>query len=437
MTVSKIHARYVYDSRGSPTVEVNLTTEKGTFRSIVPSGASTGSKEAIELRDGDKTKWEGKGVLKAVENVNSIIGPSLIKANLDVKDQKAVDDFISRLDGTENKEKLGANAILGVSMAVNRAGAAEKGVPLYKHIADLAETNQHPFVLPVPFFNVLNGGAHAGGTLAFQEFLIAPVGAKSVAEAVRLGSEVYHNLKSLAKRKYGPSAGNIGDEGGIAPGLDTAEQALDLIFDAIKVSGHENKVMIGMDAAASEFYKDGKYDLEFKKEKSDPSKWLTGEQLTELYHSLLKRYPIISLEDPFSEDDWGSWTDFRKTVKVQIIADDLTVTNPTWIAKAIKEKTADTLLVKLNQIGSLTESIQATHDAYAAGWGVQVSHRSGETEDTFIADFVVGLRAGQIKSGSLARSERTAKWNQLLRIEEELGDNAIYAGSDFHAAYNL
>ncbi len=432
MAVSKVYARSVYDSRGNPTVEVELTTEKGVFRSIVPSGASTGVHEALEMRDEDKSKWMGKGVMNAVNNVNNVIAAAFVKANLDVKDQKAVDDFLLSLDGTANKSKLGANAILGVSMAAARAAAAEKNVPLYQHLADLSKSKTSPYVLPVPFLNVLNGGSHAGGALALQEFMIAPTGAKTFAEALRIGSEVYHNLKSLTKKRYGASAGNVGDEGGVAPNIQTAEEALDLIVDAIKAAGHDGKVKIGLDCASSEFFKDGKYDLDFKNPNSDKSKWLTGPQLADLYHSLMKRYPIVSIEDPFAEDDWEAWSHFFKTAGIQIVADDLTVTNPKRIATAIEKKAADALLLKVNQIGTLSESIKAAQDSFAAGWGVMVSHRSGETEDTFIADLVVGLRTGQIKTGAPARSERLAKLNQLLRIEEELGDNAVFAGENFH-----
>ncbi|AJS22059.1 Eno1p [Saccharomyces cerevisiae YJM1336] len=432
MAVSKVYARSVYDSRGNPTVEVELTTEKGVFRSIVPSGASTGVHEALEMRDEDKSKWMGKGVMNAVNNVNNVIAAAFVKANLDVKDQKAVDDFLLSLDGTANKSKLGANAILGVSMAAARAAAAEKNVPLYQHLADLSKSKTSPYVLPVPFLNVLNGGSHAGGALALQEFMIAPTGAKTFAEAMRIGSEVYHNLKSLTKKRYGASAGNVGDEGGVAPNIQTAEEALDLIVDAIKAAGHDGKIKIGLDCASSEFFKDGKYDLDFKNPESDKSKWLTGVELADMYHSLMKRYPIVSIEDPFAEDDWEAWSHFFKTAGIQIVADDLTVTNPKRIATAIEKKAADALLLKVNQIGTLSESIKAAQDSFAAGWGVMVSHRSGETEDTFIADLVVGLRTGQIKTGAPARSERLAKLNQLLRIEEELGDNAVFAGENFH-----
>lgn len=439
MAVTKLFARSVYDSRGNPTVEVDLHTEKGLFRSIVPSGASTGIHEALELRDGDKSKWLGKGVLKAVANVNDIIAPALLKANLDLTNQVKVDEFLNSLDGTPNKSKLGANAILGVSLAASKAAAAEKGVPLYKHLADLSGAKQDKFVMPVPFQNVLNGGSHAGGALAFQEFMIVPTDAPTFSEALRIGSEVYHNLKTLTKKKYGQSAGNVGDEGGVAPDVGSPREALDLIVAAIAEAGYTGKVGIALDVASSEFYKDGKYDMDFKNPDSDPSKWLSGEELASLYEELIAEYPIVSIEDPFAEDDWEAWLLFysKASSKIQIVGDDLTVTNPLRIKTAIEKKAANALLLKVNQIGSLTESINAANDSYAAGWGVMVSHRSGETEDTFIADLAVGLRSGQIKTGAPARSERLAKLNQILRIEEELGDKAIYAGKDFHAASTL
>ncbi|KAH3667349.1 hypothetical protein OGAPHI_002998 [Ogataea philodendri] len=435
-TVTKIFARYVYDSRGNPTVEVDLTTDKGLFRSIVPSGASTGVHEALELRDGDKSKWLGKGVLKAVANVNDIIAPAVVKAKVSVLDQEKFDEFLLSLDGTKNKGKLGANAILGVSLSAAKAAAAYKGVPLYQHISDISKTPQ-PFVLPVPFQNVLNGGSHAGGSLAFQEFMIVPTGAPSFSEGLRIGSEVYHHLKSLAKKKYGQSAGNVGDEGGVAPNLSTPQEALDLIVDAIEAAGYTGKIGIALDSASSEFYHDGKYDLDFKNPDSDPSKWLTGEQLADLYVQLIKDYPIVSVEDPFAEDDWEAWSHFYTKTQIQIVGDDLTVTNPERIKVAIEKKAANALLLKVNQIGTLTESIKAATDSYAAGWGVMVSHRSGETEDTTIADIAVGLRTGQIKTGAPARSERLAKLNQILRIEEELGDKAVYAGADFHKSVKI
>ncbi|CAI4217014.1 unnamed protein product [Parascedosporium putredinis] len=421
MAITKIHARSVYDSRGNPTVEVDVVTDNGLHRAIVPSGASTGQHEACELRDGDKSKWLGKGVTKAVENVNTIIGPALIKEGIDVKDQSKVDEFLINLDGTPNKTKLGANAILGVSLAVAKAGAAEKGVPLYAHVSDLAGTKK-PYVLPVPFMNVLNGGSHAGGRLAMQEFMIVPDEAPTFSEAMRQGAEVYHALKGLAKKKYGQSAGNVGDEGGVAPDIQTAEEALDLITEAIEQAGYTGKVKIAMDVASSEFYKaeEKKYDLDFKNPESDPAKWLTYEQLADLYSGLAKKYPIVSIEDPFAEDDWEAWSYFYKTTD-----------------KAIELKASNALLLKVNQIGTLTESIQAAKDSYADNWGVMVSHRSGETEDVTIADIVVGIRSGEIKTGAPCRSERLAKLNQLLRIEEELGEHAVYAGKNFRNAVNL
>ncbi|THX37615.1 Allergen Alt a 6 [Aureobasidium pullulans] len=438
MPIQKIHARQVYDSRGNPTVEVDLVTESGLHRAIVPSGASTGSHEACELRDGDKTKWGGKGVLKAVANVNDVIAPALIKENLDVKDQRAVDEFMNKLDGTTNKTKLGANAILGVSMAVAKAAAAEKRVPLYAHISDLAGTKK-PYVLPVPFMNVLNGGSHAGGRLAFQEFMIVPSDAPTFSEAMRWGAEVYQNLKSLAKKKYGQSAGNVGDEGGVAPDIQTADEALQLITEAIEKAGYTGKMNIAMDVASSEFYKTDakKYDLDFKNPESDPEKWVTYEQLADQYKDLASRYPIVSIEDPFAEDDWEAWSYFSKNYDHQIVGDDLTVTNPAFIKKAIETKACNALLLKVNQIGTITEAIQAAKDAFGASWGVMVSHRSGETEDVTIADIVVGLRAGQIKTGAPARSERLAKLNQILRIEEELGSGAVYAGTQFRTSVNM
>ncbi|KAI7862399.1 enolase [Spinellus fusiger] len=435
MAITKVHARQIFDSRGNPTVEVEVTTHKGVFRAAVPSGASTGIHEALELRDNIKTDYMGKGVLQSVENVTKIIGPALIEANLDVVDQRAVDAFLLKLDGTENKKNLGANAILGVSLAVAKAGAGEKNVPLYVHIADLADAKK-PFVLPVPAFNVINGGSHAGNKLAMQEFMILPTGAESFSEAMKIGSEVYHHLKKVIEAKYGQDATNVGDEGGFAPNIQDNKEGLDLLTSAIEKAGYTGKVDIGMDCAASEFYKDGKYDLDFKNANSDPAAHLTGQQLGDLYRSFTENYPIVSIEDAFDQDDWENWS-LLQNPSFQLVGDDLTVTNPARIKTAIERKACNALLLKVNQIGTLTESIQAAKDSQAAGWGVMVSHRSGETEDTFIADLVVGLRTGQIKTGAPCRSERLAKYNQLLRIEEELGANAIYAGKEFRRAHDL
>ena len=418
------------NSRGNPTVEVELTTPKGMFRAAVPSGASTGIYEALELRDKDPSRFLGKGVLKAVGNINSIIGPALIAKNVDVTKQAEVDQVMLTLDGTDNKSKLGANAILGVSLAVCKAGAAQKGVPLYRHIADLAG-NKDP-ILPCPSLNVINGGTHAGNNLAMQEFMILPTGAASFHDAMRMGAEIYHNLKSVVKKKYGQDATNVGDEGGFAPNITNTLEALDLLKAAVEKAGYTGKVQIAMDAAASEFYQDGKYNLEFKSSKPDPSSIKTGQELVDYYKSLVGQYPIVSIEDGFDQDDWDSWTKLTAACPdLQVVGDDLLVTNPKRIKTAIEKKACNALLLKVNQIGSVTESIEACKLAQENGWGVMVSHRSGETEDTFIADLVVGLGTGQIKTGAPARSERLAKYNQLLRIEEELGENAKFAGVNF------
>jgi len=429
--ISRVHARQIFDSRGNPTVEVDLTTDLGVFRSAVPSGASTGIHEALELRDGDKSAYMGKGVSKAIANVNKTMGPQIIEKSksIAVTDQKAWDDFLLSLDGTANKSKLGANALLGVSMAICKAGAAKKGVPLYRHIAELAG---HEPLLPVPAFNVINGGSHAGNNLAMQEFMILPVGADSFEHAMKIGTECYHSLKNVIKAKYGLDACNVGDEGGFAPNIQDNAEGLDLLITAIEKAGYTGKVQIGMDVAASEFYVDGKYDLDFKNENNDKSKVLTGEDLIDLYADFVKRYPVVSIEDPFDQDDWANWAALTKRLpECQIVGDDLTVTNPTRIQRAIEEKSCNCLLLKINQIGTISEAVQAATMSQKAGWGVMVSHRSGETEDTFIADLVVGLRTGQIKTGAPCRSERLAKYNQLLRIAEELGSGAEFAGTKF------
>jgi len=429
MSIIRVFARQIYDSRGNPTVEVDLTTDKGIFRAAVPSGASTGIYEALELRDNDKSVHLGKGVLTAVSNVNEKIGPALVAKGFQVTEQTAIDNFMLQLDGTENKATLGANAILGVSLAVCKAGAVHKGLPLYKYIAELAGTPK--IILPVPAFNVINGGSHAGNKLAMQEFMILPVGAKTFREAMRMGSEVYHHLKAEIKKRYGLDATAVGDEGGFAPNILDSKDALDLVNSAIALAGYTGKITIGMDIAASEFYKDGKYDLDFKNDKSDSSKWLTGDELGDLYRSFIKEYPVVSIEDGFDQDDWTNWSKFLTSTDIQLVGDDLTVTNPKRIHEAIEKKACNCLLLKVNQIGTVTESIEAANLSRKNGWGVMVSHRSGETEDTFIADLVVGLSTGQIKTGAPCRSERLAKYNQILRIEEELGDDAVYAGQKF------
>merc|ERR1712223_2331117 len=391
--------------RGNPTVEVDLTTEKGIFRAAVPSGASTGIYEALELRDKADT-WHGKGVQKAVHNINNMIAPEIVAKCMDPVEQEKIDQLMLGLDGTDNKNKLGANAILGVSMAVCKAGAAHKGVPLYRHIADLAGVKD--VLMPVPCLNVINGGSHAGNKLAMQEFMVLPTGATCFSEAMRMGSELYHHLKKLINRK-----------------------ALELLVEAIKVSGYEGKIKIGMDVAASEFHKDGKYDLDFKNPESKPEDWISSDQLLEMYQGFIKDYPVLSIEDPFDQDDREGYAKLTANTAIQIVGDDLLVTNPNRISTAIEKKACNGLLLKVNQIGTVTESIKAHNMAKEQGWGTMVSHRSGETEDCFIADLVVGLGTGQIKTGAPCRSERLAKYNQLLRIEEELGTNAKFAGESF------
>lgn len=427
--ILKIVGRYIYDSRGNPTVEVDLWTSKGLFRAGVPSGASTGIHEALELRDGDKNVHHGKGVEKAVKNVQEL-GKLLIAKQFDVTQQKEIDDFMIQEDGTDSKKKYGANAILGISIAVCKAGAAHSNVPLYQYIAKLSNSTIR---LPVPAFNVINGGSHAGNKLAMQEFMLLPTGAKNFKEAMRMGSEVYHHLKNLIKAEYGLDATNVGDEGGFAPNIESGEKALDILVKAIDKAGYSGKIKIGMDVAASEFFDEAqkKYDLN-NKEKGRPH-YLTSEELVAYYVRQIEHYPIISIEDAFEQDDWNGFQNLLTAVKgrgVQLVGDDLTVTNVKRIQLAIEKSACDCLLLKVNQIGSVSEAIAACTLARGAGWGVMVSHRSGETEDTFIADLVVGLGTGQIKTGAPCRSERLAKYNQLLRIEEELGKDATYAGED-------
>ncbi|KAG2257832.1 hypothetical protein Bca52824_077126 [Brassica carinata] len=417
-------------------MQVDVHTSTGVkVTASIPSGASTGIYEAVELRDGG-SDYLGKGVSKAVRNVNSIIGPALI--GKDPTQQTAIDNFmVHQLDGTQNewgwcKQELGANAIGSVSLAVCKAGAVVSGIPLYKHIANLAGNPK--VVLPVPAFNVINGGSHAGNKLAMQEFMILPIGASSFKEAMKMGVEVYHTLKSVIKKKYGQDATNVGDEGGFAPNIQENKEGLELLKTAIDKAGYTGKVVIGMDVAASEFYtSDNTYDLNFKEENNDGSLKISGDALKDLYKSFLAEYPIVSIEDPFDEDDWEHYAKITREVgeKYQIVGDDLLVTNPKRVEKAIKEKSCNALLLKVNQIGSVTESIEAVKMAKRAGWGVMASHRSGETEDTFLADLSVGLSTGQIKTGAPCRSERLAKYNQLLRIEEELGAEAVYAGVNF------
>merc|ERR1719419_84366 len=370
------------------------------------------------MRDKDPKAYHGKGVSKAIGNVNDVIAPALVGKDFDIADQRAIDQLMLDLDGTDNKSKLGANAILGVSLAVCKAGAASKGVPLYRHIADLAGNSE--VILPVPAFNVINGGTHAGNKLAMQEFMILPTGASSFTEAMRMGTETYHHLKAVIKKKYGQDACNVGDEGGFAPNFQNNEDAIKLCVGAIEKAGYTGKIQLGMDVAASEFHKEGKYDLDFKNKESDPEKWISPDALCDMYKGFISDFPVVSIEDAFDQDDWAAWSKLTGETDIQIVGDDLTVTNPKRIQTAVDKKACNCLLLKVNQIGSVTESIAAHNLAKANGWGTMVSHRSGETEDCFIADLVVGLCTGQIKTGAPCRSERMAKYNQLLRIEEEL-----------------
>ena len=410
-----VFAREIMDSRGNPTVEAEVFLEDGAHGTAgVPSGASTGVHEAHELRDGGD-RYQGKGVLKAVENVNEEIADELVGFEAD--DQRLIDQAMIALDGTENKSRLGANAILGVSIAAAKAAAQSSGLPLYRYIGG---PNAH--ILPVPMMNILNGGAHADSGVDVQEFMIAPIGAETFSEALQVGAEVYHSLKSVIKNK-GLSTG-LGDEGGFAPSVDSTKAALDLIVEAVEKSGYKlgEDIALALDVASSEFYKDGKYHFEGGEH--------TAEEMTKVYAELIEQYPIVSIEDPLDEDDWAGYTTLIAEVgdKVQIVGDDLFATNPTRLQRGIDEKAANALLVKVNQIGTLSETFDAVDLAHRNGFRTMMSHRSGETEDTTIADLAVALGCGQIKTGAPARSERVAKYNQLIRIEQELADAAVYAG---------
>ncbi len=423
--IESIEAREILDSRGNPTVEVDVYLEDGSMgRAAVPSGASTGVHEAVELRDGDKKRYQGKGVLKAVENVNNIIAPAI--EGMDALDQVAIDHEMIALDGTPNKGRLGANAILGVSMAVARAAANYLGLPLFKYLGAY-----HSCVLPVPMANILNGGAHSDNKVDFQEFMVMPIGATSEREAVRMVAEVFHNLKAVLKKR-GLNTG-VGDEGGFAPDLQSNEEALEVIMEAIKnagyTTGRDGDFMIALDPAASELYDE--------EEKVYTLKWTTGEKKTsaemvDLWESWVNKYPIISIEDGMAEDDWEGWKMLTDRIgdRVQLVGDDLFVTNTERLKMGLEKGVANSILIKVNQIGTLTETYEAIRLAEKNGYTAVVSHRSGETEDSFIADLVVALETGEIKTGSMSRSDRLAKYNQLMRIEEYLGDDAVYAGRD-------
>ncbi len=420
MKIKKIIAREILDSRGNPTVEVDIILKDGSFgRAAVPSGASTGSHEAVELRDGDK-RYSGKGVLKAVKNVNVVLSKALVGKEFD---QRALDNKMIELDGTTNKGKLGANAILGVSMAFSRAVAQSKKIPLYKYFYAIAKT-KNEIQLPVPMMNILNGGKHAEKSTDFQEFMIMPVGAKSFKEALRMGAEIFHALKKILHDK-GLST-TVGDEGGFAPSLPSNEAAIEIILESVKNAGYiaGKDIMLALDVAATEIYKDGKYHLACE------NRSLTSDEMINFYADWCTKYPIASIEDGLAEDDWAGYATLTKRLgkKVQIVGDDLFVTNIERLARGIKEQVGNSILIKLNQIGTVSETIDAINLAKKAGYTSIISHRSGETEDTTIADFVVGTGTGQIKTGSLSRTDRVAKYNQLLRLEEELGKKAVYRG---------
>ncbi|MEO5867479.1 MAG: phosphopyruvate hydratase [Sphingomonas sp.] len=413
-----IHARQILDSRGNPTVEVDVMLEDGSFgRAAVPSGASTGAHEAVEKRDGDKTRWGGKGVDQAVQAVNGEIADAVL--GVDAEDQADVDRAMIELDGTENKARLGANAMLGVSLAVAKAASDARGQPLYRYVGGVAA-----HVLPVPMMNIINGGEHADNPIDFQEFMIVPVGASSILEAVRCGSEIFHTLKKALHEK-GLATG-VGDEGGFAPNIASTSEALDFIMRSIEEAGYTpgDDVMLALDCAATEFYEGGTYEI------SGEGRSLSSEAMADYLADLTHRYPIFSIEDGMAEDDWAGWKALTDRVgdKVQLVGDDLFVTNPKRLKQGIDQGIANSILVKVNQIGTLTETLAAVSMANRAGYTAVMSHRSGETEDATIADLAVATNCGQIKTGSLARSDRLAKYNQLIRIEEELGDTAVYAG---------
>lgn len=423
--ISDVFAREILDSRGNPTLEAEVWLEDGTVgRAAVPSGASTGAYEAVELRDGDKGRYLGKGVIQAVENVNEIISPELI--GMDATDQIGIDQLMIELDGTPNKGKLGANAILGVSLAVAKAAANYLGLPLYQYIGGVNAKE-----LPVPMMNILNGGAHADNNVDIQEFMVLPVGADSFSEGLRMGAEIFHNLKTVLKARGLNTA--VGDEGGFAPNLKSNEEALAVIIEAIEKAGYQpgQDVLLGLDVAATEMYKDGKYEL------TGEGVTYTSEEMIQFYQKLVDKYPIITIEDGLSEDDWEGWAKLTETLgkKIQLVGDDLFVTNTERLSQGIKKRVGNSILIKVNQIGSLTETLDAIEMAKRAGYTAVISHRSGETDDTTIADLSVATNAGQIKTGAPSRTDRVAKYNQLLRIEEELGELAKYRGKEVF--YNL
>ncbi|MEM2922268.1 MAG: phosphopyruvate hydratase [Candidatus Bathyarchaeia archaeon] len=428
MQIVSIKAREVLDSRGNPTVEVDLNTKAGLFRSMVPSGASAGRHEALELRDGDSKRYLGRGTLRAVYNINEVIAPKIV--GMDCTQQREIDLTMIELDDTPNKSRLGANAILPVSMAVAKAGAAARDTPLYRYIGELYGSSAD--ILPVPMCNVINGGKHAGQENSIQEHMLMPVGAKNFREGIRMVSEAYHHLASLLRKRYGVGAILIGDEGGFAPTqVENVHERLELMLEAARYAGNEDAMKIALDPASSEFFYDGIYRI--------GKKTYTGGELVDFYADLCKTYPIISIEDGHAEDDWDSWVEMARKLgsRVQIVGDDLFVTNTQRIMKGIQLQCANSVLIKLNQVGSVTETLDAIKMAHTHGWTAIVSHRSGETEDSFIADLAVGTNSGQIKAGAPARSDRNAKYNQLIRIEEELGSKAKFLGERIIRGFTL
>ncbi len=419
--IDMLRAREVLDSRGNPTVEAEVKTGKGSFRAMVPSGASTGKHEALELRDGKKSRYMGKGVRKAVGNVNGMI--SKIVTGMECTDQRGIDGAMKEADGTENKGKFGANAILAVSMACARAGAAHSDLMLFKYLSRLSGRKGN--LLPVPQMNIINGGRHAGSENDTQEHMIMPMGAKSFGEALRMCSEIYHTLRSMLKKRNGARGTLIADEGGFAPPVESVKERLELITKAMEKSGHEKDVAIALDSAASEFFSKGTYTIMDRK--------MSSGEFIDFYGDLAGTFPIVSIEDGMAEDDWEGWKELNAKLgkKMQIVGDDLLASNPQRISRAVKENAANSLLLKLNQIGTVTEAMESAKMAFSAGWTVVVSHRSGETEDPFISDLAVGLSAGQSKFGAPARSDRNSKYNQLIRIEESLGKKARYPGKGY------
>ncbi|KAJ6895572.1 cytosolic enolase 3-like [Populus alba x Populus x berolinensis] len=427
--ITKIKGRQILDSRGIPTVEVDLFTNKGSFRASVPSGHVTGMYEAVELRDGDKGMYLGNSVTRAVKNINEKISEALI--GMDPTLQSQIDQAMIDLDKTEKKGQLGANAMLAVSIAACKAGAAEKEIPLYKHISDLSgKTN---LTLPVPAFTVISGGKHAGNNLAIQEIMILPIGASRFEEALQMGSETYHHLKAVIKEKYGEQGCNVGEDGGFSPNLSSVQEGLNLVKEAISRTGYGEKIKMAINVAATTFCIGTKYDLDYKFENKSGQNFKSGDDMIKMYEELCAAYPIVSIEDPFDKEDWEHVKRLSDLGLCQVVGDDLLMSNHKRIERAIHESSCTALLLKVNQIGTVTEALEVVKLAKDAHWGVVVSHRSGETEDSFIADLSVGLAMGQIKTGAPCRGERLAKYNQLLRIEEELGDQAVYAGEDWRA----